>query len=179
MPTLIYVLRLRGGYYYVGRTTDIASRYEEHLEGSGSAWTVSHPPVTIERTFTESSPFDEDKTTKELMARHGIDRVRGGSYCQEHLTTAQITALQAELRTAAGTCFTCGKAGHYAVDCRTSISKPKPASRPHDEACYRCGRTGHYIADCYASKDVHGRDIVDDDSEEDSDYDDDDSDDDY
>jgi predicted GIY-YIG superfamily endonuclease len=74
--TNIYVLHLQGGAYYVGKSDDPMRRYQEHLDGRGSAWTKLHRPIAVERVIAGASPFDEDKITKELMAKHGIDKVR-------------------------------------------------------------------------------------------------------
>jgi predicted GIY-YIG superfamily endonuclease len=43
----IYVLELRGGKYYVGKTSDVDHRFQQHKNGTGSVWTRLHPPVKI------------------------------------------------------------------------------------------------------------------------------------
>lgn len=170
--TVIYILRLKGGNYYVGKTSDIASRYQAHLDGTASAWTSLHYPLLLERTIPVTSPFDEDNITKEQMARHGIDKVRGGSYCQEILSSAQLATLQAELHTALGTCYTCGKSGHYAAGCSSTKKKiPSAVTKKlaGSEECYRCGHRGHYVSDCYATRDIDGITIDSDDEEDEED----------
>lgn len=82
----IYVLRLEGGRYYVGKSDHVMKRYQQHLEGSGSAWTRKYPPVSLEKTIEHASPFEEDKVTKEYMSRYGMDKVRGGSYVELELS---------------------------------------------------------------------------------------------
>ena len=79
MTTNIYVLKLEGNRYYVGKAQDPMRRYQEHMNGEGSAWTRRYPAVSLEETRTGVSPFEEDKVTKEYMAKYGIDKVRGGS----------------------------------------------------------------------------------------------------
>ena len=83
--TTIYIFRLEGGHYSVSKS-DSVRRF--------------HPPVCLVKTIENAGPFDEDKIVKELMATHGIDKVRGGSYVAETLTEAQRSVLQQELRTA-------------------------------------------------------------------------------
>jgi hypothetical protein len=148
--------------YYVGTTYDVKRRYRQHCEGTGSAWTRLHPPVLLLCEEQAVSPFHEDGKVKELMARHGIDSVRGGSYCQAELPDEKRAALEEELRHAQGTCLRCGRAGHWATGCcaKTDIAGnplPNSARQPkvrvplsagsagpaHTRRCSRCGRAGY------------------------------------
>lgn len=164
--TSIYVLRLEGAHYYVGKSANVLKRYEEHVNGQGSAWTRRHPPVLLEKTIYNANPFDEDNVTKEYMAKHGIEKVRGGSYVTEVLDTIQIQALQREIRGAMNACSRCGSRGHFVRDCRVAQAPPTRA-RPSYRApmarstprCYTCGRPGHYSSTCYASTTIDGYDL--------------------
>ena len=50
MPARLYILRLRSGQLYVGATTDLDRRWQEHLSGEASRTTRLDPPVAIVRT---------------------------------------------------------------------------------------------------------------------------------
>jgi len=115
--TNIYVLRLEGGHFYIGKSDNVIKRYQEHLDGSGSAWTRAHKPVSLEKTFTNVSAFEEDKVTKEYMAKYGIEKVRGGSYVEVKLSEFHIDALKMELWAAKDCCTQCGRSGHFVKDC--------------------------------------------------------------
>jgi hypothetical protein len=115
--TNVYVLRLSGGNYYVGKSANVMQRYQQHLDGTGAAWTKKHKPVALEKTYEKVSPFDEDKYTKIYMAKYGIDKVRGGSYVETELSANQIEALNNELRGAKDLCTQCGRGGHFAKTC--------------------------------------------------------------
>lgn len=117
MTTTVYVLKLEGNRYYVGKSDNPKKRFEEHVRGDGASWTRLHKPYKIERVIPNASPFDEDKYTKEYMAKYGIDAVRGGSYIERELDDAQVYALQRELRMASDKCTTCGRSGHFAANC--------------------------------------------------------------
>ena len=134
--TNIYILRLAGGNYYVGKSADPMARYEKHLTGRGSAWTCAHRPVAVERIIRGASAFDEDRYTKEYMAKYGIDKVRGGTYVSLSLSVAQRTALQQEIRGATDSCTKCGNKGHFAANCT--------------QGCGRCGRISHTTRNCHA-----------------------------
>ena len=117
MTTNIYVLRLEGGRYYVGKTDNVPQRFQQHLHGQGSAWTKKYKTVSLEKTIKHASVFDEDKVTKEYMAKYGVDKVRGGSYVQMELSEEQKTMLERELRGAKDLCTRCGRSGHFVKDC--------------------------------------------------------------
>lgn len=120
MTTNIYILRLEGGNYYIGKSNDVMSRYQQHLNGNGSAWTRKHKPISVERVIEKASPFDEDKYTKEYMSKYGIDKVRGGSYVEINLSEFHREALKMEIWGAKNLCTQCGRARHFVSNCFAS-----------------------------------------------------------
>ena len=60
----IYILKLEGGKYYIGKSANVERRFADHMSGNGSAWTRKHPPIKIEKVIKNISNFDEDKFTK-------------------------------------------------------------------------------------------------------------------
>lgn len=198
--TNIYVLRLKGGKYYVGKSANIEQRLQEHFDGKAAEWTRKYKPQSVLKVIENVSPFEEDKVTKEFMAKYGIENVRGGSYVSEVLHEADYDSLRREIWAATDCCTNCGRKGHFIKDCiaRTDIDgnrleyeeiwecgkcrkefESEYGCKRHERmcrsynACYRCGRKGHYASDCYASTTVSGAHI------DSSDYDTDDYDSDY
>lgn len=114
---IIYVLQLEHNCYYIGRTSNLNDRYQEHLKGKGAVWTRLHKPLKVDKIFNTNKPFDEDRIIKEYMALYGIHKVRGGSYVTITLTKEQIQLLQQEIRTAHHLCFYCGCKDHFIAKC--------------------------------------------------------------
>ena len=117
MPTNIYILRLQGGKYYVGKTENVMQRYADHMRGAGAAWTRKYKPTDILKVIENASPFDEDRYVKEYMKRYGIDNVRGGAYVTDELDAVQEEALRREIWGATDCCTRCGRKGHFVKDC--------------------------------------------------------------
>lgn len=117
MSTTIYILRLAGGNWYVGKTNNFQKRMEEHVRGVGSGWTARHKVLRVEKVIENANPFDEDRYVKEYMSKYGIDKVRGGSYVENELSDFQMEALQMEIWAAKDCCTQCGRAGHFVKDC--------------------------------------------------------------
>jgi predicted GIY-YIG superfamily endonuclease len=118
--TNIYILRLQGGRFYVGKSNNIAQRYQQHLQGEGCSWTKLYKPVSLERTILNASPFEEDKYTKEYMAKYGVDKVRGGTYVSVDLDSNLKATLMREIWAATDCCTRCGRKGHFVQACATS-----------------------------------------------------------
>ena len=51
----VYILRCANNAYYTGYTTDLARRYQEHMDGRGSKYTRSFKPISIEQSWQVSS----------------------------------------------------------------------------------------------------------------------------
>lgn len=100
---LIYVLSLRGGYFYVGTTfsSNISHSIKKHLSGYENEWTKIHKPLALVKQIactTGINPrLQEDLHVKQLMIDHGIDKVRGGSYSDVVLSVDQRVWLEKEL----------------------------------------------------------------------------------
>lgn len=156
----IYVLKLEQGKWYVGKSNDVARRYEQHLQGiHGSAWTKKYKPIKIDYEKNTESPFDEDLEVKKLMIIYGIENVRGGSYIYEKLTKVQIEMLEREVSSALDKCHKCGKTGHFASKCIETKAPIKRAPKSRQGSCYKCGRYGHWATTCYANTTKSGKKI--------------------
>jgi predicted GIY-YIG superfamily endonuclease len=121
MSTL-YILQLQGGKYYVGKTDDVATRYQQHKSGKGSEWTKIFKPEKLLETREIKSDHDENNFTKDLMKKYGIENVRGGAYCNVDLTEEQENSIRHELRSNTDNCYKCGKSGHFANKCTKKSS---------------------------------------------------------
>lgn len=205
--TSIYVLVLEHGKYYVGKSNDVDSRIKQHFEGEpfisghrpadrnlrnagtkdkGSAWTRLHKPVRVLEIISSCDNFDEDKYTKMYMSIHGIENVRGGSYCQIYLDESAKDFIRKEIMTSNDSCFRCGSKGHYIEECLDQKSVDSENDDDINETigevyndssmklkhrknygtnyrqrprCHRCGRNNHSRKDCYAKTNVHGERI--------------------
>jgi predicted GIY-YIG superfamily endonuclease len=152
--TNIYILKLQSGKYYVGKTTDLERRKQEHINGTASAWTKKYKPVSVEKIIRNASAFDEDKWTKIYMEKHGVDNVRGAAYSQMELDEAQRETLQREIRSAKDACMKCGRSGHFAKSCyaRTDVCETvKNVVITKWDSCKRCGhsfKTGDTCLNC-------------------------------
>lgn len=157
---LIYVLELENNKYYVGKTSRIEKRFDEHLNGRGSEFTKKYKPNKIYKVYKELSEFDEDNYTKKYMKIFGIDNVRGGSYCNINLNINQMNLLNKELNTIDNTCYRCGRDSHYANFCyaKTHINGSN-LNYNTKMICYRCGRDTHIDRDCYANTHIDGSDL--------------------
>ena len=171
----LYVLKLEKNKWYVGKTSDIMKRFQEHVNGKGAAWTSKYKPISLVESRPIASQHDENNITKDYMKKYGVENVRGGSYAQIKLDESEISALNKEMLGNTDKCFKCGLAGHFANKCKTKeeeVWECKYCDRQfttrfgcsvHEKscgsksgACYRCGRDGHYSPDCYASRHIKG-----------------------
>lgn len=147
----LYILQLQNDCWYVGTTKNLDRRLTQHREQTKecAAWIKVHPVVEVFKTRLCKDVLDEDSTTKKLMLKHGIDKVRGGSYVQVKLPQEQLDALNREFRTALDKCLICGETKHPYKKCATKKTRKQ-------RCCSRCGRNTHDIRKCFANTHLNG-----------------------
>jgi hypothetical protein len=128
----VYVLRLSGCHFYVGQTTNINNRLQEHREGRGCSWTRKYPVLSVDVfTAPDNTSLEQLEliTTIEQMKKRGIHRVRGSCFSQPEFSNKDVVFAQRLICTTSNWCFNCGKQGHVQGGCLkpASIWPPKPA----------------------------------------------------
>ena len=82
----IYTLKLEGGKYYVGATSNLTRRFRQHCSGKGANFTRKYKPLYISSFSTVyADKFDdvriyEDARAIEAIFQWGIENARGGRF---------------------------------------------------------------------------------------------------
>lgn len=78
----IYVLRLDGLRYYVGKTDNIETRLAYHFNGGGALYTQFFKPVKCIYKEEVTDPRAELECFIAVAKKHGLRFVRGAAFCQ-------------------------------------------------------------------------------------------------
>jgi len=154
----IYVLKLEKFKWYIGRSSNVNGRYQQHATGNGAEWTKLFKPMSmLPHPKIETSPHDEDNLTLEYMCQYGIENVRGASFTKLVFSADELTSLQQRVRDHLRLCRGCALPGHFIANCSQSKSNyPLPVIKNSYMGCLRCGRDTHITQKCFASIDVFG-----------------------
>lgn len=121
MTLTLYVLSLEYDKYYIGITTDIVRRFQQHCSGEGAEYTKKYKPISIVELQYKTEDFQENTVVKTYMLKYGINNVRGGSYSQLQFSDELINILTKELNHETGGCMYCGKMGHQMKRCKIKV----------------------------------------------------------
>lgn len=123
MPLVVYILLLEHSKYYIGKTYNKDFRLDQHFNKNGSTWTKLHKPLNIVKVIENCDHFDEDKYTLIYMNKYGIDNVRGGSFCEQILSSNTLSHINIMLKTANNECYNCGEEDHVINECKNKGTK--------------------------------------------------------
>ena len=173
----IYVLKLETNKYYVGKTVNPTYRLKYHFGENGSLWTRKYNPISIHELRPNRPATDEQIVTQEYMSKYGIENVRGGPWCKITLSEVEKQHIKHINQSNLDSCYKCGKSGHFSSNCRSK----KVTNSVHRKVnvCERCGRGSHSTYKCYATTDIDGNYLLDNDDDDDDDDSSDDDDDSY
>lgn len=125
----VYVLELNEeGFYYVGQSTNIEKRIQQHIDGKGSAFCKAHGgvkrallPFTKRRSRLT---MWEQAETVHRMIRYGVNKVRGWEYTScGPLSAADAYSLRQLVMGTYNLCRKCGRQGHFAKGCKRTAVK--------------------------------------------------------
>jgi predicted GIY-YIG superfamily endonuclease len=150
----IYMLQLQEGKWYVGSSQNVNERYKQHVDGLGPEWTQTYKPLRGNIVRQKGNGFHEDMYTKKLMARYGIENVRGGAYCSVILSPETIEHLRRELTSSSGACYHCEKTGHFSDKCPDKGIATSPL-KMSDKKIQRGSRQRSRIYDMVAERKGH------------------------
>lgn len=135
-PTSIYKLNLEKGKKYVGKTTNIDRRMEQHFSGGGAKVTQKFKPING-KIIDECPGFFSDKVeqkhTDKNIKKYGYNNVRGGKYVNSKTLNDNSNQNKTNQN----------KTSHY---------KTNQYKTNKQITCFKCGKIGHYANQCYSSK---------------------------
>ena len=146
-PTAIYKMNLEGGKKYVGKTTDVDRRMDQHFSGNGAKVTKKFKPINAKVVDEVPGFFSDDveqEYTEEYIDKYGYENVRGGMYTNSKTLKKND---QGSYHSNMG----------FHTMWNPGTPKPKK-SKPKKKVskCSRCGRSGHSKDKCYAKSHVNG-----------------------
>ena len=112
------------GKKYVGKTTDVDRRMDQHFSGNGSKVTKKFKPIdgkTIDEVPGFFSDDVEQEYTEDYIEKYGYNNVRGGYYTNSQ-TLEKNNKKQYVTKKKQVKCYKCGKYGHYANQCYSNYS---------------------------------------------------------
>ncbi len=71
----VYIIQCKDKTLYTGITTDVVKRFRAHQEGSGAAYTASHPPQKIvykEKISSRSLALKREAYIKKLSRKEKL-----------------------------------------------------------------------------------------------------------
>jgi predicted GIY-YIG superfamily endonuclease len=77
--SLVYVLELEGGHYYIGISTNLNLRLYQHFNGGGSIFTRTYKPIRVVEVVIGDYDTENSKT-EEYINIYGKGKVSGGKY---------------------------------------------------------------------------------------------------
>ena len=138
----VYVLELEQNKVYVGSTCSLHRRLQEHRDadwrGLGAGFTKFYRPrfthvgdvTTISCKTAEKARCVELTKTIQLMAKRGVENVRGGPYCQITLSDQTKAEIQRLIDHVKNRCFNCHASDHKRKECPI---REEPAELPEVE----------------------------------------------
>jgi len=129
MRSGVYVLALRYGGYYVGKSANVDARVLQHLSGQGSAWcayrggAAAEVPLVHAGSAGDLSAWEMNETVSQMLL-HGFNNVRGWEFsgCAA-LTTSELDTIRTIVMGQTDACRKCGLAGHFAGACAAPEAK--------------------------------------------------------
>lgn len=123
----IYILELSQGRVYVGQSSDIHRRVQQHMSGQGSAFTKAFPPtgVLLPRLGCVSGSqeaAERDETLRYMFLR-GIQLVRGWKYTRVYMPDEEIQDAEGNIRELFDLCRRCGHPGHFVTQCKATFDR--------------------------------------------------------
>jgi hypothetical protein len=119
--TSVYVLELMGGLIYVGQSSNVERRIEQHMNGRGAMFTRRHKPtgIRLPRLGNVNGAGDSGERQEVLlqMRMHGMHAVRGWRYCNNTLSALDVSDIKSNWVEMFNLCRRCMGQGHMASGC--------------------------------------------------------------
>jgi predicted GIY-YIG superfamily endonuclease len=123
----VYILELTQGRVYVGHSSDMQRRIQQHMAGHGSAFTKAFPPtgVILPRLgcVTGSPEAAERDETLRYMFLRGIQLVRGWRYVRVEMPANEVDDAEENIRELFDLCRRCGHPGHFITHCKANFDR--------------------------------------------------------
>lgn len=130
----VYSIELEGGFYYVGSSSDPMKRFELHMLGEGSSWTKLHRPVQIIRQRKVNGDDGQARIDEDAEVKRLVKKYGIDQVRGGSYSQVKLSAF--ELKVFQRELWHC------------------------DDACIRCGCQTHWVNNCFATYDINGNEIL-------------------